>query len=90
VSYHLHPDATPVEHRQPVPLEFGNVRARSDGVGHVRITARRPTRPPLRSLVASPAGTPASPGRWSTVRDESRAWRARCSPRPFTLSGPSD
>jgi hypothetical protein len=37
VSYHLHSDATPVEHRQPVPLGFGNVRARSDGVGHVRI-----------------------------------------------------
>ncbi len=31
------PDVTPVEHHQPVPLEFGNVRARSDGVGHVRI-----------------------------------------------------
>jgi hypothetical protein len=38
VSYHLHPDAAPVEYRQPVSLDLSNVRARSDGVGHVRIT----------------------------------------------------
>jgi hypothetical protein len=57
VSYHLHPDATPVEYRQPVPLELGNVRSRSDGLGHVRITGTATNGNPFAVRDANIAGT---------------------------------
>lgn len=57
VSYHLHPDASPVEYRQPVPLHLRNVRVRSDGVGHVRITGTVSNENPFAVRDANIAGT---------------------------------
>ena len=57
VSYHLHPDASPVEYREPVPLHLRNVRVRSDGVGHVRITGTATNENPFAVRDANVAGT---------------------------------
>ena len=57
VSYHLHPDASSVEYRQPVPLDLRNVRVRSDGVGHVRITGTATNENPFAVRDANIAGT---------------------------------
>lgn len=57
VSYHLHPDAAPVEYRHPVSLDLSNVRARSDGVGHVRITGTATNENPFAVRDANIAGT---------------------------------
>lgn len=57
VSYHLHPDASPVEYRQPVPLDLSNLRVRSDGVGHVRTTGIATNENPFAVRDANIAGT---------------------------------
>jgi len=38
VAYHLHPEGTPVEYRQPASLVVSGVNVSNDGIGNVRIT----------------------------------------------------
>jgi len=38
VAYHLHPEGTPVEYRQPASLVLSGVNVSNDGIGNVRIT----------------------------------------------------
>ena len=57
MSYHLHPDAAPVEYRQPAPLALSNVRVHNDNVGHVGITGTATNGNPFAVRDANIAGT---------------------------------
>jgi hypothetical protein len=57
VSYHLHPDATPVEYRQPAPLILSNLSVDNGWLGKVRITGTATNENPFGVRDANIAGT---------------------------------
>lgn len=57
VSYHLHPDGTPVEHRQSASLVLSNLNVHNDVPGYVRITGTATNENPFVVRDANIAGT---------------------------------
>lgn len=56
MAYHLHPDATPVEHRQPASLALSNLSVTNGWLGYVRITGTATNENPFAVRDANIAG----------------------------------
>jgi hypothetical protein len=57
VSYHLHPEGTLVEYRQPASLALSNLSVYSDGFGYVHITGTATNANPFAVTDANIVGT---------------------------------